>query len=234
MEALRRPRGLAAEARGRPAGPAAGAPEPAGETEGREPFAKVELLRLPRPQPVREMLREPGRIGGGRVGLPRDDRRGLVVLAPALAVGAHRDDDVGPDGADEADEVAEDDLAPPLLERLLAAERVAEVDGAGEELLGPVEAVRGLQLLAPQHRQGVEELGADLVLPAVAAGGADERRAHPLAVAQQRQQPVDLVVGVRHRRHERPDVVELPQHEPELGPAVDRLRGLRPRGRPRD
>ena len=228
-----RRRGAAAEARGRPAGPAAGAPEPAGEAEGGEPVAEVELLRLPRPQPVCEMLREPGRIGGGRVGLSRDDRRGLVVLAPALAVGAHRDDDVGPDGADEADEVAEDDLPPPRLERLLAAERIAEVDGAGEELLGPVEAVRGLQLLAPQHRQGVEELGADLVLAAVAAGGADQGGAHPLAVAQQRQQAVDLVVGVSHRRHERAGVVELPQHEPELGPAVGGLRRLGPRGRPR-
>ena len=228
-----RPRGAAAETGGRPAGPAAGAPETAGEAEGREPVAEVELLRLPRPQPVLELLGEPVGVGGGLVGLPRDDRRGLVVLAPARAVRAHRDDDVGPDGADEADEVAEDDLAPPRLERLLAAERVAEVDGAGEELLGPVETVRGLQLLGPQHRQGLEELGADLVLPAVAAGGADEGGAHPLAVAEQGQQAVDLVVGVGHRRHERAGVVELPQHEPELGPAVDRLRGLGPRGRPR-
>ena len=214
--------------------PAAGVPpEPAAEAEGREAVAEVELPRLPRAQPLGQMLGEPRGVGGRRIRFAGQQRRRLMVLPAARSAGAHGRDHVGPQGADQAHQVVQDRVAPPLVERLFAAERVAEVDGAGEELLGPVQAVRGQRFFGPQHGQGVEQLGADLVLPAFAAGGGDEGGAHPLAVAQQRQQPVDLVVGMRGDRRERPDVVELAQHQSELGAAVDRLRRLRLRGRPR-
>ena len=226
-------RGLPAAAprAARPAG--GGAPETAAEAEGREPVHEIELPRLPRPQPFRQLLRKPHGIGGRRIGFPRQHRRRLMVLPPTRAVGTHPGDDVGSKRANHADEIAQDHLAPPRLERLVAAEGVAEVDRAGEELLGPVQAMRGQQLLGPQHRQGVEQLGADLVLSAVAAGGGDQRRAHALAMTQQCQQPVDLVIGMRRGHHERAGVVDLPQHQPERGPAVDRFRGLRPQRRPR-
>ena len=65
----------------------------------------------------------------------------------------------------------------PLLERLVDAERVAEIDGAREVLLRAVEAMQRRELLRPQHAERLENLGADLVLPAVAARRRRERRA---------------------------------------------------------
>ena len=90
------------------------------------------------------------------------------MLTPAAQIRPHRDQHVGSRHADQPHVVAEDLVLAPLLERLVDAERVAEVDGAAEHLLGAVEAVRGAQLLAAQHAKRLEQLGADLVLPAVA------------------------------------------------------------------
>ncbi len=135
------------------------------------------------------------------------------MLAAAGAVEDEADDHIRTNRANHPHVVAENFLLAPLLERLLDAERVAEVDGAGEVLLRPVELVRAQQLLGPQHRQRFEQLRSDLVLTAFAAGGGDERRAIPHAVAVVRQQPVVLVVGVRRRHHQVADGVELAQHQ---------------------
>jgi hypothetical protein len=70
----------------------------------------------------------------------------------------------------------------PLLERLLDAERVAEVDGACEVLIGAVKAVRGRQFFGAQDRQRLEQLGANLVLPAFAVRRRDERCPEALAM----------------------------------------------------
>ena len=145
-----------------------------------------------------------------------------MVLPAAGAVGAHRDDHVGPRHANQPDVVAEDLVVAPLLERLLDAEREAEVHGAREELLGAVEAVRGQQLLGAQHAERLEQLRADLVLAAVAARRRREHDAQPLPVALHRQQRVVLVVGMRGRVHDRADGGELPEHqrEPRLAPRI--------------
>ena len=82
----------------------------------------------------------------------------------------------GTDGPDHPNDIAEDLLAAPTLERLLDAERVAEVDRAREILLRPVEPVRGGKLLGAEHRQRVEQLGADLVLAAIAPRRRQEHR----------------------------------------------------------
>ena len=102
-----------------------------------------------------------------------------MVLAAASAVGRHRDDDVRAHHADEAHDVGEDLVLAPLRERLLDAERVAEVDRAREELLGAVDAVRREQLLGAQDREREALLGAEVVLPALAArqGQLDDARA---------------------------------------------------------
>ena len=135
------------------------------------------------------------------------------MLAAAVAVEHEADDHVGADRADHAHVVAEDLLVAPLLERLFDAEREAEVDRAREVLLGAVELVRRQQLLGAQHRQRLEQLGADLVLPALAARRRDERRAEALAVREVRQHRVVLVVRMRRRHHEVADGVELAQRE---------------------
>ena len=138
-----------------------------------------------------------------------------MVQAAARAVGAHRGDDVGPDRADEADEVARDLVLAPLLERLVDAERVAEVDRAREVLLGAVEAVQREQLFGAQDAERFEQLGTDLVLAAVAARRRHERG--PVAESPIRldEQSVVLVVGMRRRHHQDPGVGEMPQHEAE-------------------
>ena len=56
----------------------------------------IELQRLPRTQPVANLLGKLRRIGGGAEGVGRQDSRRLMVLSPACALGTHRDDDVGP------------------------------------------------------------------------------------------------------------------------------------------
>ena len=150
-----------------------------------------------------------------------------MVLAAAVAAAEEAGNDVGPQRADVADVVADDLVVPPLLDRFLDAEGEPEVHGAGEVLLRAVEAVHREELLGAEHAQRREELRTNLVLAAVAAGRGDEHRPHALAVPEQRQQPVVLVVGMRVGLHVGADRGELAQLEPQRGLAgqlADRLR----------
>ncbi len=148
------------------------------------------------------------------------------MLAAAIAIEDEPDDDVGTDRADHANEVAEDFLMAPLLQRLFDAERVAEVHRAREVLLGAVVAMRGQQLLGSQHGQCLEELRTDFVLSTFTARRRHERRAKPLAVPVVRQHRVVLIVGVRRRHHQRPDGVELAKGQLERRLAAHRGDGL--------
>ena len=137
------------------------------------------------------------------------------MLAAGVAGRRQRDDDVGTNRANQPHVVGGDLLAAPLLERLVDAERVAEVDRAREVLLGAVEAVQRGELAGAQHAERLEDLRADLVLAAVAARRGRQRRAIALAAVQHHQQPVVLVVGVRGGVHEDAGVAEVPQHQAE-------------------
>ena len=79
------------------------------------------------------------------------------------------------------------------------------------------------ELFGPQNGERVEDLRADFVLPAVAAGGRREDRPHALAAVQHHVQRVVLVVGMRGGLHEHAGVGQMPQHQTE-----------RDRRRPRD
>jgi hypothetical protein len=147
------------------------------------------------------------------------------MLAAAGTVEHEPDDDVGADRADHPDVVAEDLLLAPFLERLVDAERIAEIDRAGEVLVGAVEAMRRQQLLAAQHGERLEQLRADLVLPAVAARRGDERGAEPHAMRVIRQQAVVLVVRMCRRHHQIADGVELAEHDVERWRAAERADG---------
>ena len=114
----------------------------------------------------------------------------------------HPQHDIGPRHANQPDVIADDFVAPPFLQRLFDAERVAEVDGAREILLGRIEAVHRLELFGSQHRQRVVELGPDFVLSAVATRRGGENRAHALPAIQIHVQRVVLVIGMRGRLHE--------------------------------
>ena len=141
----------------------------------------VDLPRLPGAQPCLDLIGIPRRIARGAERFGADARGRLMMLAAAGAVGPHRDHHVGPREPDQPHVVADDLVLAPLLERLVDAERVAEVHGAREELLGAVEPVRGQQLLGAQHAERLEDLGADLVLSAVAARGRRQHDAQSLA-----------------------------------------------------
>ena len=171
----------------------------------------IELERLPRTQALAQLLGELRRIGSGAKRLGREYRRRLMVLAAASPVRTHRHDDVGPQGPDVTHEVAEDLLPPPLLERFLLAERVAKVHRAREVLLGAIEAMRRQELLGAEDAQRVEELGANLVLSAVAARRRHERHPRPDVARVERQRGVVLVVGVRGHVRDHADGRELPQ-----------------------
>ena len=164
---------------------------------------EVELGRLPRVKPVAELIGEVRRIGRGAEGLARELRRCLVVLPSAGPVRSKPDDHVGSGHPDEAHEIIENLLPAPTLERLLDAERVAEIDRPREELLGAVEAVSREQFLRPERRQGIEELRADLVLTAVPSRRRRQHGPNTEAAAHHREQRIALVVRMRRRHHER-------------------------------
>ena len=139
------------------------------------------------------------------------------MLAAAIAVEHEADDHVGANGANVSYVVAEDFVVTPLLERFFDAERVPEINGAREILIRAVKPVRGEQFLRAQHRQRHEQLGANLVLPALTVGRRDERRAIALPMREVGQHSVVLVIRMRGRHHEVADGVELAQLQLERG-----------------
>src|SRR5262249_35585067 len=132
-------------------------------------FVPEEALRLPR-RDVAQLLRKLRGIAGLREGFTRQDRGGGVMSMPALAGRREaRHDDIRLKSADVPDDVGEDRVVSPDLQRLGRILREAEVDGPREELLAAVDAPGIEELLRPED---AEELGffvADEVLSAVAA-----------------------------------------------------------------
>ena len=159
--------------------------------------ALVHLAGLPRRQAARELLGKARGIGRGPERLHRQARRGLVMLAATLRLQGQRQDHVGLEGAHALHHVAERLVVAPLLERLLDAERVAELVGEREILLDAVVAVKSIQLLGPQDAERLEQLGADRVLAAFAAREREKAGADPAAAGERDEDAVVLVVGVR-------------------------------------
>ncbi len=180
-----------------------------------EPGRPVVLLRLPGPQAFSDLLGILRRIRRELRGIVRNHGRRVVMQAAVVADRGHAEDHVRPDRANQAHVVCRDLVAPPLLERLFETERVAEIDGAGEVLLGAVEAVQRGQLFRPQHAEALEDLRADLVLSAVASRRGHERRAESLPAIQHHQQAIVLIVWMRGGFHHDADVGEVTQRQAE-------------------
>jgi hypothetical protein len=106
------------------------------------------------------------RVGGGLEGVLRDETGGLVVaVTVALVALEPRNQHERAIPADDAHDVAQHRLAPPLLERLVEAFREAVVDDRREVL--PIQAVVAaghLQFLGANQSDRVEELGSDRVV----------------------------------------------------------------------
>src|SRR3954462_13627880 len=137
------------------------------------------------------------------------------MLAPSSTAAKKSDDDIGTNRANVADEVADDLVMTPLLARLFDAERESEVHRPREVLLRAVEPMNRQQLFGPQHPERLKDLRADLILSAVTASRRYQRRAHPAAVAHDREQRVVLVIRVRIRLHERSGRGEFPEEQSE-------------------
>ena len=180
-----------------------------------DPGSGVELQGLPRLEPRRDLLGKAIRVGRGSKRLLSQEPRGLMMLAAPFAAGRECDDHVRSNHPDDADEVFEDLLFPPLLECFVDAERVTELVSAREVLLHAVVAVHGHELFGPQDANRFEELGTDLVLPTVAACCRQKRRAKTPTSAQHHEKPGVLIVGVRRRVKKRRARVELPELEGE-------------------
>lgn len=119
------------------------------------------------------------------------------MLAAAVAVRPHGDDDVRPFATQRRDEIREHPLLAPRLHRLLDGEGVAEIHGAQEALFAAVDASRAEKFTGADQGQITPKFGADFVLAAFPARGGAHDDARSEAARQRRDEAVVLVVGVR-------------------------------------
>src|SRR4029079_14857552 len=98
----------------------------------------VDLHGLPWTEAVFRLLGILRRIARGAERLGAEPRGRLMVLSAAGAIRPHRHEHVGPRESNQADVVTDDLALAPLVERLVDAEREAEIDGSREELLRPI------------------------------------------------------------------------------------------------
>ncbi len=122
----------------------------------------------------------------------------LLVLAVAgLRRGREdRDDDLGLEPANDAHGVFEDRFLRPLLQCLVERPGVPEVERAGEELTGAVDAARRQQLLRANETELLAELRTDQVLAALTAREREVGGLAAHAARHQREQRGVLVVGM--------------------------------------
>ena len=166
---------------------------------------------LPRPHPLK-LLRETARIARGTERLLAEDSGGLVVPMPIARRSAEpQHDHIRAIPPDYPHHVGEDPFPPPFLERLGGRTRETEIDGAGEELLGAIDPPRRQQFLRADHPQLRPLLGADQVLPALAASQGKVCRAHVPAARKIRQHVGAFVVRVRAHDQHAAQFVQLAQ-----------------------
>ena len=159
---------------------------------------------------VLQLIGEALGIGGGMERLFGQDGGGLVVaVAVARRAGEREHDDVGPEAANAPDDVGENLVAAPFLQGLLGRLRETEVDGAGEVLLGAVDAARHQQFLGPDDAQQRALLGADQVLAAFAAGQGKIGRAELAALRVVGQRAVVFIVGMGRDHEQAADHAQL-------------------------
>ena len=120
----------------------------------------------------------------------------VPVTTTAGRNGEARDDDIGSELADDADDIGEYLVAIPKVQRFLGGLGIPEVDGAGEELPAVVEAPGGEQLLRAGDPELLVEVAAELVLAAVAARQREVGRAITPAQREVGDELRVLVVGV--------------------------------------
>ena len=178
------------------------------------PVAGHRAVQLPGPPRWQPELPEPLGVGRGVEGLLGDQADGLVVsVAVVRGAGPAADDDERLHGPDRADDLADDGVAAPVAQRVLAALGEPEVVERPVEHLAPVEPPGVEALPRPHDAEGLGALGPTPVLPALPTGGRPVDGAGGVPSGHVGDQAAVLVVGVRaevqHRAgvRERPDAV---------------------------
>ncbi len=176
-----------------------------------------QTLGLPGLHPL-QLFRKSLGIGGSGERFPAEDRGDLMLaMAIARCAAESKDDHVGTKAADHPNHVAQDFLAAPLLEGLFGSFGESEVDGAGKELLGSVNAPGSQQLLGPDDAQCVALLGADQILPAFAAGERQISGPHFAPTRQIGEQRGVLVVRVGRDHQHAPHHVQTVERKTGFG-----------------
>lgn len=141
----------------------------------------------------------------------------MLAVAVARGAGEAQDDDIGTVAADDPDDIGEDFFASPLGEGFLGGLGVAEVDGAGEELLGSINAAGGEKFLGAEESHVVALLGADEVLAAFTAGEGEVGSAEVAAFGEVGEDCGVLVVRVSGDHEDIADGVQLAEVPFDLG-----------------
>ena len=144
----------------------------------------------------------------------------MIAVAVALVTLKTRDQDERPFHADDADDIAQHVLAPPLVERFIESFRETVVDHAGEVLrVDAVVLIGAEKLLGANQPKPVEELGAERVVAGLTAVERHSDTRAPNPTAQPRQQTPMLVVWMRGGVHHAGDRAQLQQLLPGAGGA---------------
>ena len=176
--------------------------------------ATEELLRLPRLQAVRQLLRKARRIARRVERLICQLPRHLVVAVTVPAGAAEdRHDHVGAKDADPLNDVRQNLLPGPKPKGLLGTLRVTEVEGPGEVLLPPVQASGRHQLAGPDQSQTLPELRADEVLSPLPSGQREIRGPGSHTPGERHQKARVLIVWVRSDHQNTLHAVQLPKKE---------------------
>ena len=121
------------------------------------------------------------------------------MMSVPIARGAaeHGDDQLWPERAHDAHDIAEHGILRPVFVRFGGGFRESEVVGASEELSRAIGAARRHQLFGTNHAQRFTELIADRILSTVTAREREIRRVGVRATCQPAEQLRVFVVGVR-------------------------------------
>jgi hypothetical protein len=156
----------------------------------------------------------------------------VIAVTVALISLEARDQHEGTLCANHPNDVAQNVLMAPLLERLIEPLGKPVVDHAREVLLvDAVVSIRNQELLRPNQADGIEQLRADGVVTGFASIQRQQRHARTLATAQHRQHTAVLVVGMRGRVHRARGRLKLQQLLPRAGCARVLRWHLRPAAR---
>lgn len=169
---------------------------------------------LPRLQALGELLGVGFGVAGEFEGLDGKDGGGRVVAVGAAGLGRETgQNDVGLEAADDADHVADDFVAAPDALGVGVVFGETEIEGAGEKLLGTIEAAAGEEFLSAGDAEFVAELGADDVLTTVAAGEGEVGGAVAAAAGEPGEELGVFVVGMGGSVKDGAEFAELAQVE---------------------